>query len=210
MPRKRQPTQLLPTQSASEQIQRQKPKGNEPETGEPKAAGRRSEAAPSSSPAPPPNYTTHWEPSRVVPGAGSFAVRRGGRFWHGFRRAAAAFMAARQSRRIGRFRVGPDAFGALSRQVACRGNARRGSHRDRAAAVAGGRCPRLRVVAARGLPSDCAGRVAGGAALPPAPNSSGRVGALDRGRDARDESAAIPASSASSHWRGGRLARPAR
>jgi hypothetical protein len=60
-----------------------------------------------------PRPPTHWEPSRVVPGAGSFAGRRG-RFWHGLRRAAAAFMAARRSRRIGRFRVGPDAFGALS------------------------------------------------------------------------------------------------
>lgn len=45
-----------------------------------------------------PNYTTHWEPSGSTPGAVLFAVRRGGRFWHGFRRAAAAFMAARRSR----------------------------------------------------------------------------------------------------------------
>jgi excisionase family DNA binding protein len=54
-----------------------------------------------------PYSTTHWEPSRVVPGAALFAGRRGGRFWHGFRRAAAAFMAARRSRRIGRFRSDP-------------------------------------------------------------------------------------------------------
>jgi hypothetical protein len=80
------------------------------------------------------------------------------------------------------FESDPMHLALFSRQVGCRRNARRGSHRDRTAVVAGGRCPRLRAVAARGLPSDCAGRVACGAALQPAPHPSGRVGAMDRGR----------------------------
>lgn len=210
MPRKRQPTQLLPISISQSANPTAETKGNEQGPGSPKQHGRRSEAAPPSSPAPPPNCTTHWEPSRLCL---ERALSPGG--------AAADFGTAFAVRRPplwppgglagnGRFRVGPDAFGALSRQVGCRGNARRGSHRDRAAAIAGGRCPRLWAVAARGLPSDCARRAACRAPLPPTPRPSGRVGALDRGRDARGESAFAPASSAAGRRGRGWLARPAR
>jgi hypothetical protein len=143
-----------------------------------------------------PHSPTHWEPSGPVPGP-YFLDHQERQYGEGCFpgvRAADFGTASPCGGRLygrpailsvaGRFPVWADAFGSLDGQSVCRGNARRRPHRVRAAAVARGRCPRLRAFAAGGLPGDCAGRVAGSAALPSAPHPSGRAGALDRRRDA--------------------------
>jgi hypothetical protein len=62
----------------------------------------------------------------------------------------------------------------------CRGNARRFGQPLRAAALARGHCPCLQPFASSCLQSHCARRAAGGTALPSAPCSTRRVGAMDR------------------------------
>lgn len=126
------------------------------------------------------------------------------------RRALAACMDARAVGLGSMDFVAKPMHSVLSMDSRCRGNAPRRPHPVRAAAVTGGRCPRLRAFASGGLSGDCSGRAAGGTTLPPAPCASGRVGAMGRRGDMLAGAAgfdAVKACSPTATWRSARHAR---
>jgi hypothetical protein len=107
----------------------------------------------------------------------------GGRFWHGFAVRTAAGMAA-PGEAEGQGGGRDFGFGRCSRPspwtTRMQRNVRAQDRWQRAASLAGGGRSRLWAFAAGGLPGDCAGGVAGGAAVQPPSCSARRAGALDR------------------------------